>query len=76
MYMGMLSGGLAGMSRQWWDESGGYDDKMLGWGGEKHRPRCAHVGVWRRDRRRSEFPGGTHVENRLREDQRPIQACW
>eukprot|EP00439_Symbiodinium_sp_Y106_P079919 s735_g18.t1 len=34
MYMGMLSGGLAGMSRQWWDESGGYDDKMLGWGGE------------------------------------------
>ena len=23
MYMGMLSGGLAGMSRQWWDESGG-----------------------------------------------------
>ena len=34
MYMGMLSGGLAGMSRQWWDESGGYDEKMLGWGGE------------------------------------------
>eukprot|EP00437_Effrenium_voratum_P027972 CAMPEP_0181399928 /NCGR_PEP_ID=MMETSP1110-20121109/1852_1 /TAXON_ID=174948 /ORGANISM="Symbiodinium sp., Strain CCMP421" /LENGTH=667 /DNA_ID=CAMNT_0023522011 /DNA_START=177 /DNA_END=2177 /DNA_ORIENTATION=- len=34
MYMGMLSGGLAGMSRYWWDESGGYDDKMLGWGGE------------------------------------------
>ena len=34
MYMGMLSGGLAGMSRHWWDESGGYDDKMLGWGGE------------------------------------------
>eukprot|EP00930_Biecheleria_cincta_P027006 TRINITY_DN18980_c0_g1_i1.p1 TRINITY_DN18980_c0_g1~~TRINITY_DN18980_c0_g1_i1.p1 ORF type:complete len:775 (-),score=134.67 TRINITY_DN18980_c0_g1_i1:824-3148(-) len=34
MYMGMLSGGLAGMSRQWWDESGGFDNKMLGWGGE------------------------------------------
>ncbi|CAK9020281.1 Putative polypeptide N-acetylgalactosaminyltransferase 11 (pp-GaNTase 11) (Protein-UDP acetylgalactosaminyltransferase 11) (UDP-GalNAc:polypeptide N-acetylgalactosaminyltransferase 11) [Durusdinium trenchii] len=34
MYMGMLSGGLAGMSRFWWDESGGFDAKMLGWGGE------------------------------------------
>eukprot|EP00435_Cladocopium_sp_Y103_P074049 s15_g46.t1 len=34
MYMGMLSGGLAGMSRYWWDESGGFDSKMLGWGGE------------------------------------------
>eukprot|EP00928_Gymnodinium_smaydae_P019820 TRINITY_DN17631_c0_g1_i1.p1 TRINITY_DN17631_c0_g1~~TRINITY_DN17631_c0_g1_i1.p1 ORF type:complete len:736 (-),score=41.86 TRINITY_DN17631_c0_g1_i1:250-2457(-) len=34
MYMGMLSGGLAGLSRRWWWESGGFDDKMLGWGGE------------------------------------------
>jgi len=34
MYMGMLSGGLAGMSRRWWKESGGYDSQMLGWGGE------------------------------------------
>lgn len=34
MYMGMLSGGLAGLSRRWWEESGGYDSKMLGWGGE------------------------------------------
>lgn len=34
MYMGMLSGGLAGLSRYWWDESGGFDSKMLGWGGE------------------------------------------
>lgn len=34
MYMGMLSGGLAGMSRRWWWESGGFDDQMLGWGGE------------------------------------------
>jgi len=34
MYMGMLSGGLAGMSRRWWQESGGYDPDMLGWGGE------------------------------------------
>lgn len=34
MYMGMLSGGLAGLSRRWWIESGGYDDQMLGWGGE------------------------------------------
>jgi len=34
MYMGMLSGGLAGLSKRWWTESGGYDDAMLGWGGE------------------------------------------
>lgn len=34
MYMGMLSGGLLAMSRRWWIESGGYDDQMLGWGGE------------------------------------------
>lgn len=34
MYMGMLSGGLAGMSKRWWTESGGYDDHMFGWGGE------------------------------------------
>lgn len=33
-YMGMLSGGLAGLSKRWWDESGGYDSEMLGWGGE------------------------------------------
>jgi len=34
MYMGMLSGGLLGMSRRWWIETGGYDVHMLGWGGE------------------------------------------
>ena len=34
MYMGMLSGGLAGLSRYWWVESGGFDSKMMGWGGE------------------------------------------
>mmetsp|Transcript_15535 Transcript_15535/g.33722 ORF Transcript_15535/g.33722 Transcript_15535/m.33722 type:complete len:785 (+) Transcript_15535:300-2654(+) len=34
MYMGMLSGGLLGLSKRWWDESGGYDSEMLGWGGE------------------------------------------
>eukprot|EP00928_Gymnodinium_smaydae_P032099 TRINITY_DN23339_c0_g1_i1.p1 TRINITY_DN23339_c0_g1~~TRINITY_DN23339_c0_g1_i1.p1 ORF type:complete len:718 (-),score=87.44 TRINITY_DN23339_c0_g1_i1:313-2466(-) len=34
MYMGMLSGGLAGLSRRWWHESGGLDEQMLGWGGE------------------------------------------
>jgi len=34
MYMGMLSGGLAGMSKRWWDETGGFDDQMMGWGGE------------------------------------------
>lgn len=32
--MGMLSGGLAGLSRFWWLESGGFDSKMMGWGGE------------------------------------------
>jgi glycosyltransferase involved in cell wall biosynthesis len=34
MYMGMLSGGLAGLSKRWWEESGGFDSQMLGWGGE------------------------------------------
>mmetsp|Transcript_72514 Transcript_72514/g.172898 ORF Transcript_72514/g.172898 Transcript_72514/m.172898 type:complete len:761 (+) Transcript_72514:90-2372(+) len=34
MYMGMLSGGLLGMSNRWWQESGGYDPDMFGWGGE------------------------------------------
>jgi len=34
MYMGMLSGGLLGMSRRWWQETGGYDSMMMGWGGE------------------------------------------
>eukprot|EP00397_Hematodinium_sp_SG-2012_P024714 GEMP01025756.1.p1 GENE.GEMP01025756.1~~GEMP01025756.1.p1 ORF type:complete len:520 (+),score=113.22 GEMP01025756.1:190-1749(+) len=29
-----LSGGLLGMSRLWWNESGGYDEFMFGWGGE------------------------------------------
>lgn len=33
-YMAMLSGGLAGLSKRWWEESGGYDDEMMGWGGE------------------------------------------
>merc|ERR1712093_906375 len=32
--MGMLSGGLAGMSKRWWTETGGFDDQMFGWGGE------------------------------------------
>lgn len=30
----MLSGGLLAMSKQWWTEMGGYDEKMTGWGGE------------------------------------------
>lgn len=34
MYMAMLSGGLAGLSKRWWNESGGFDDQMMGWGGE------------------------------------------
>jgi len=33
-YIPVISGGLLGMSRQWWHETGGYDKEMLGWGGE------------------------------------------
>jgi len=34
MYIAVISGGLLGMSKRWWRETGGYDEKMLGWGGE------------------------------------------
>jgi len=34
MYIAVISGGLLGMSRQWWKETGGYDKQMMGWGGE------------------------------------------
>jgi len=33
-YVAVISGGFLGMSRRWWLETGGYDVKMLGWGGE------------------------------------------
>lgn len=33
-YIPVISGGLLGMSRRWWQETGGYDVEMLGWGGE------------------------------------------
>eukprot|EP00929_Paragymnodinium_shiwhaense_P018991 TRINITY_DN1308_c0_g3_i1.p1 TRINITY_DN1308_c0_g3~~TRINITY_DN1308_c0_g3_i1.p1 ORF type:complete len:557 (+),score=118.37 TRINITY_DN1308_c0_g3_i1:29-1699(+) len=33
-YMPVLSGGLLGISRRWWHETGGYDEGMRGWGGE------------------------------------------
>mmetsp|Transcript_40735 Transcript_40735/g.93740 ORF Transcript_40735/g.93740 Transcript_40735/m.93740 type:complete len:585 (-) Transcript_40735:54-1808(-) len=33
-YVPVLSGGLLGMSKQWWRESGGYDEQMRSWGGE------------------------------------------
>jgi len=33
-YMPVLSGGLLGISRRWWNETGGYDGGMSGWGGE------------------------------------------
>jgi len=33
-YIAVISGGLLGMSRRWWRETGGYDSKMKGWGGE------------------------------------------
>lgn len=33
-YMPVLSGGLLGISRRWWNETGGYDSGMSGWGGE------------------------------------------
>lgn len=29
-----MSGGLLAISKQWWDETGGYDKAMAGWGGE------------------------------------------
>merc|ERR1719203_100272 len=30
----VISGGLLGMSKRWWEETGGYDKEMMGWGGE------------------------------------------
>mmetsp|Transcript_15421 Transcript_15421/g.26451 ORF Transcript_15421/g.26451 Transcript_15421/m.26451 type:complete len:642 (+) Transcript_15421:161-2086(+) len=33
-YVPVLSGGLLGISRRWWNETRGYDDQMRGWGGE------------------------------------------
>jgi len=30
----VLSGGLLGISHRWWNETGGYDKGMRGWGGE------------------------------------------
>eukprot|EP00929_Paragymnodinium_shiwhaense_P018992 TRINITY_DN1308_c0_g4_i1.p1 TRINITY_DN1308_c0_g4~~TRINITY_DN1308_c0_g4_i1.p1 ORF type:complete len:423 (+),score=74.89 TRINITY_DN1308_c0_g4_i1:164-1432(+) len=33
-YIAVISGGLLGMSQRWWKETGGYDEHMLGWGGE------------------------------------------
>lgn len=33
-YVPVLSGGLLGISRRWWNETGGYDEHMVGWGGE------------------------------------------
>lgn len=34
MYIPVVSGGLLAISRQWWNETGGYDQHMRGWGGE------------------------------------------
>merc|ERR1711939_1289517 len=33
-YIPVISGGLVALSRSWWQESGGFDNKMRGWGGE------------------------------------------
>lgn len=33
-YVPVISGGLLGMSKRWWNETGGYDEQMIGWGGE------------------------------------------
>jgi glycosyltransferase involved in cell wall biosynthesis len=33
-FVPIMSGGLLAMSRQWWIETGGYDETMVGWGGE------------------------------------------
>ena len=29
-----IGGGLLALSRRWWEETGGYDTKMVAWGGE------------------------------------------
>lgn len=33
-YVAVLAGGIVGMSRLWWMQTGGVDEHMLGWGGE------------------------------------------
>jgi polypeptide N-acetylgalactosaminyltransferase len=33
-FMPVLSGGLLAISKRWWNETGGYDSGMFGWGGE------------------------------------------
>lgn len=33
-YVPILSGGLLAISKRWWNETGGYDEHMTGWGGE------------------------------------------
>lgn len=30
----ILSGGLLALSKYWWEQTGGYDEVMRGWGGE------------------------------------------
>lgn len=30
----LMSGGLLALSRKWWEETGGLDDRMIAWGGE------------------------------------------
>ncbi|CAK9009238.1 unnamed protein product [Durusdinium trenchii] len=30
----IMSGGLLALSKRWWEETGGYDDHMIAWGGE------------------------------------------
>lgn len=34
MFVAVISGGLVGISRLWWMQTGGLDTKMFGWGGE------------------------------------------
>lgn len=33
-FIPVISGGLVALTRAWWQESGGFDNKMRGWGGE------------------------------------------
>eukprot|EP00929_Paragymnodinium_shiwhaense_P104737 TRINITY_DN69431_c0_g1_i1.p1 TRINITY_DN69431_c0_g1~~TRINITY_DN69431_c0_g1_i1.p1 ORF type:complete len:778 (-),score=178.88 TRINITY_DN69431_c0_g1_i1:44-2377(-) len=33
-FIPIISGGLVALTRSWWRESGGFDNKMRGWGGE------------------------------------------
>ena len=46
-YVPIMSGGLLAISRRWWRETGGYDGRMVAWGGENMRaPECTTIFEW------------------------------